>query len=326
MQPWLVFAASAGAVIVAGSFLAQFADVLAERTGLGRLWMGTVVVAMVTSLPELVTDVSAVRQGAPDLAVGDLFGSSMTNMAILGGLVLVFPARRLLQGVALENVLTASLAVLLTILAVLFLTMRSHPGVGPIGLGPLLIGFTWLVGMGALREVHITAGKHAHASEHTMTLRAALAGFVVTGAVIFAAGPFLADSASEIALKTGLGEMFFGTVAVAMVTSLPELVVSASAVRMGALDLALGNLFGSNASNMTILLALDVAYTDGKILSVVDAALAVPALAAVGLMTIGIAAIVMKAERQRIPFDLSAAAILVGYVLGMVAVYDATVP
>ena len=120
--------------------------------------------------------------------------------------------------------------------------------------------------------------------------------------------------------------MFFGTVAVAMVTSLPELVVSASAVRMGALDLALGNLFGSNASNMTILLALDVAYTDGKILSVVDAALAVPALAAVGLMTIGIAAIVMKAERQRIPFDLSAAAILVGYVLGMVAVYDATVP
>jgi len=326
MDPWIMFAASAAAVIVAGSFLAEFADVLAARSGLGRLWMGTVVVAMVTSLPELVTDVSAVRQGAVDLATGDLFGSSMTNMAILGALSLAFPTRRLLQRVALENVLTASLAILLTILAVLFLTMRTNPGLGFVGLGPVLIAVTWIAGMAGLREIHIAVGRQSQAPEHSMTLRWALLGFTLTAAAIFAAGPFLAESAQEIAQDSGLGETFFGTIAVAMVTSLPELVVSLSAVRMGALDLAIGNLFGSNASNMTIFVALELAYTDGKIFSAVDPALATPALAAVGLMTLGIAAIVLKAERKRLPFDLSAAAIVLGYILGMAAVYDVSVP
>ena len=94
---WVVFLASAGVVIAAGVGLAFCADVLAERTGLGALWFGAVVVAVVTSLPELVTDVSAVRRGAPTLALGDLFGSSMANMAILASVTLVFPARRLLS-------------------------------------------------------------------------------------------------------------------------------------------------------------------------------------------------------------------------------------
>jgi cation:H+ antiporter len=325
VDPWLTFGLSAAAIIVAGSFLAEFADVIAEKSGLGRLWMGTVVVAMVTSLPELVTDVSAVRQGSVDLAVGDLFGSSMTNMAILGIFGLAFPARRLLQGVALENVLTASLAILLTILALVFIATQSQPGIGSIGLGPIAIALAWLIGMAALREVHIAAGQHTHTAEHTMAFRWALAGFILTAAVICAAGPFLAHSAGDIAQRTGLGQTFFGTLAVAAVTSLPELVVSFSALRMGALDLALGNLFGSNASNMTILFALEIAYSDGRILSVVDPALIMPAICAVGLMTIGIAAIVLKAERRRVPFDLSAAAIAAGYILGMFAVYDVAV-
>jgi cation:H+ antiporter len=324
VDAWVVFAVTAAAVIAGGSVLARAADVIAGRTGLGRLWMGTIAVALVTSLPEFVTDTAAVRQGAVDLAVGDLFGSSMANMAILGAISLAFPTRRLLQSVALENVLTASLAILLTVFAAIFLTLPSHPGLGSFGLGPFLIAGGWFAGMAALREVHSRgAAAHQHAPGEGR-LAPALAAFAVSAAVIFAAGPFLAESAVEIADETGVGETFFGTLALALVTSLPELAVCVTAVQMGALDLAIGNLFGSNAGNMTILVALEIAYTDGRVLESADPSQVTAALVAIALMTFGIAAIVLKAERRRLPFDVSAVAILAGYAAGMVAVYTAS--
>ncbi|HXH21615.1 MAG TPA: hypothetical protein VNN10_06265 [Dehalococcoidia bacterium] len=323
MDAWLLFAITATAVVAGGTVLARTADIIATETGIGRLWMGSVLVAVTTSAPELVTDVSAVRQGALDLAIGDLFGSSMANMAILGAIGLAFPTKRLLQSVALENVLTATLAILLTVLAVLFLTAKSQPGVGPVGLGPVLIAAGWLAGVAALREVHGRAGSHGEPSG-AGTLRRAVAGFAAAALLIFAAGPFLARTASELAQDTGVGETFFGTLALALVTSLPELVVSATAVRLGALDLALGNLFGSNAENMAILLVLELAHTEGRIMEAADLSAATPAVVAIGLMTIGIAAIVLKAERRRLPFDLSAAALVAGYLMGALAVYDAS--
>lgn len=90
----LGFVLSAVAVIAAGVVLARAGDVIAARTRLGSVWVGTIFLAGATSLPELATDVAAVRMGAPDLAAGDLFGSTMANMLILG-LVSFSPGREL---------------------------------------------------------------------------------------------------------------------------------------------------------------------------------------------------------------------------------------
>src|SRR5680860_125057 len=79
----LVFAAAGCVVAFAGVQLAKAGDAIAEGAGLSRLFVGILLVAGATSLPEIVTDVSASLANAPDLAVGDLFGSSMANMAIL---------------------------------------------------------------------------------------------------------------------------------------------------------------------------------------------------------------------------------------------------
>ena len=78
-----VFAIAAALVVWAGIRLARAGDEIAERAHLSRLAVGIVLMATATSLPEIVTDVSAAVVGAPDLAVGDLFGSCMANMAIL---------------------------------------------------------------------------------------------------------------------------------------------------------------------------------------------------------------------------------------------------
>src|SRR5689334_2812523 len=78
------------AVVVAGILLGWSADRMANATGLGELWTGWVLLAGATSLPEFVTDTSAVKIHAASLAGGDLFGSSLTNMAILAVLAVSF--------------------------------------------------------------------------------------------------------------------------------------------------------------------------------------------------------------------------------------------
>jgi cation:H+ antiporter len=156
-----------------------------------------------------------------------------------------------------------------------------------------------------------------------LTLRQAQIGFVLAAAMIVLAGPQLASSADALAEQTGLGETFFGTFALALVTSLPELAVSASALRIGAQNLAIANLLGSNATNMALLLPLDIAYRDGPLLAQSDPSVLVAAGAAVLLMSIGTMAIVLKAERGRLPVDRAAVLMLVAYAIGLWATYDA---
>src|SRR5262245_47629258 len=91
--PLIQFAVCAAVIIVAGTFLSKYADAIAELTTWGRLLVGSVLLAGATSLPELVVDISAVRLGAADLAVGDLMGSSLFNLLILAVLDLSLYSR-----------------------------------------------------------------------------------------------------------------------------------------------------------------------------------------------------------------------------------------
>jgi cation:H+ antiporter len=325
MEAYLIFVAAAIAVVVAGSLLARFGDDLAEITGLGGLWIGAILVSLATSLPELATDISAARQHAPDLAVGDLLGSNMTNMAILAVVTIVFRSRRLLQSVALENILTATLAISVTGLAALFLISPSDFGIGLVGLGPAVIFAVYVLGSLALRQSQVEAGASRLVGQRAKpSLAVATAGFGICGLVILAAGPFLAESSNEIATETGLGLTFFGALALAMVTSLPELSVSIAGLRLGSVDLVLGNILGSCATNMALLLPVEIAYTDGRLLADADPAMAIAAIGAILLMTLGIAAIVLRAESRRLPVDPAAVLILVGYVAVMAGLYDAS--
>jgi len=130
----LLFLASAAAVVIAGTVLARAADTIAERTGLGRLWVGVILVATATSLPELATDISAVRLGASNLGAGDLFGPSMANMLILALLGLVPPRDLVFQRAALDHALSASLAIILNALAAALILAPT--GLALLGMGP----------------------------------------------------------------------------------------------------------------------------------------------------------------------------------------------
>ena len=107
-----------------------------------------------------------------------------------------------------------------------------------------------------------------------------------------------------------------------LVTSLPELATSYAAVRMGALDLAVGNLYGSNAINMMILVWLDALYTKAPLLETISISNAVAGLVAMLLMMVGLTDMVLRAERRRFPVDPAATLILVGYLLGLLLVWS----
>ncbi|TKB70579.1 MAG: hypothetical protein E8D52_00320 [Nitrospira sp.] len=135
--------------------------------------------------------------------------------------------------------------------------------------------------------------------------------------VLLVAAPVLAWSAERIAEESGMTATFIGTSLVAITTSLPELVVSISAVRLGAFDLAVGNLFGSNAFNMAAFFFADLAYRGGGLLSTVSSTHALTALWAIIMMNIGLMGIMYRAERRFRLIEPDSLLMIVVYVLGL---------
>ena len=326
----LGFLASGAVIVAAGTALAKSGDAIAEHTRLGRVWIGSVLLAGATSLPELTTDVAAVRLGVPDLAAGDLFGSSLANMLLLALLGLLPPAGRIFREASFDHAMAASLAIILNGLGALFVlahTERTLLGAGPES-ALLLIVFVF-----GTRAVYLhTVGKPGppatEASSHReqgakTSLRRALAVFALAAAGIFIAAPYFAASAKQIAEMSGLGMTFVGTLLVGLSTSLPEFVTSFAAVRLGAIDLAVGNLFGSNAFNMSIFFAMDLAHPGGSVFGALEPVHAVTGLFAVVLTTLGLAAIFFRSKRRFPLLEPGSILMLLGYftAIGLLYVY-----
>ena len=144
---WLLFLASAAVIVFAGTKLTQYGDRISDLTGLGGLWIGVVLMAGATSLPEIFTDVSAALIDAPDLAAGDLFGSNMANMLILGIIDLMYRQKRVWQQAAFEHALSAGLAMFLTGLAAFFILLGQDVKHIGIGSGSALLLLFYILGM-----------------------------------------------------------------------------------------------------------------------------------------------------------------------------------
>ena len=331
-----IFAASATVVAGAGIVLARTGDAIAERTGLGGLLVGMLLLAGATSLPEVATDVSAALAGAPDLAVADLFGSSMVNMAILALVDLVYRGH-VWTRVGLDQARLAAIAIALTSVALLAILVPARLSVGWIGAETLLIVGGYLAAAAWMRrsrrtgrrerdgsgEVIAPTGWGQDATAH-VPFRGVVLRFALAALVVLAAAPLVALSAKGIADETGIGQTFVGVLLLAVTTSLPELVASLTAVRIGAQDLAVGNLFGSNAFNMVALLAADIAYTPGPILAAVAPAQAVAGLGAILLMALALAAVVHGTETRIARLEPDAIVLLIAFAGLMVAVFAAT--
>ena len=304
------FFLSALVIIAAGSFLTKFADKIADVTGWGKMFVGGLLLAGATSLPELMVDLKAVRLDLPDLAVGDLLGSSLFNLLILATLDFAFPSafrRTAFSPAFLHHSLAAVLTIVLTSIVGIGIASRLETSFFGVSLFSWAVVVVYLYG---LRLIYLEGNDQAiipvvpeeqRPSEVTRykPLLLAFSGYIASALVILAAAPFLVHAADQLARQSGLGHTFIGTTLVALATSLPELVATLAAFRMGVPDLALGNIFGSNAFNMLLFVPLDIMYPKNLFSSVrsIHAVTALSVVAATGVAVMG--QLYRKKERSR---------------------------
>jgi cation:H+ antiporter len=254
----LVFAASAAFVVAAGIGLARFGDDLAESTGWGKLWVGTLLVGIATSLPEVVVNVSAVwLEDSPSLALGNVFGADMMNVFVLSLVALAFGAGKVFGGQGRDTELLILLGLVLVAAAMLFGAWGDLK-LGRTSLGCLVIFGAYVAGMRLVYRAGKTQMHLADVPKPTGSARAAWIGFGISALVVIIAGRFLAASADSIAAISGISASFIGVLLVSLVTTLPEASVTVAAAFRKSYGIAMGNVYGSNAFNVTIFTLSDL--------------------------------------------------------------------
>ena len=277
---WLELLLCVAIILFAGTKLARYGDAIAEKTGLGRIWIGLVLLATITTMPELVTGVSsAALVGLPDLALGTLLGSCMFNLTILALLDVLYRPAPILSRASLRHIAPASMGILLIAIAAgsIFAWERfTGLPLGWVGIASIIIIIVYLIGT---RQMFRWEQKHQLASLEAAPLKyeevptkTVYLKFAVAAIAIIAAGIWLSFVGDEIAETTGWGASFVGSLFLAITTSMPELTVTIAALRLGAIDMAVADILGANMLDMVVITWTDLFYTQAPILSVVSGA------------------------------------------------------
>lgn len=328
LLPWLKLLLCAAVIGVAGPILVHYGDIIARLTGLSRTWIGLALIAIATSLPELFTGISAATvAAAPNIAVGNVFGSCIFNLAMLVILDEASRAEPLYRRIDQGHILTAGFGVILigSAGALVLLSQNAAPlQFLHVSIYTPFIVALYLVAMRAafVYERRTPRPPQIIEADPHMTLRRALIRYAAAAAVVVAAGIWLPFIGSDIADAMGWKKSFVGTLLISAATTLPELVVTVSALRMGAIDMAIGNLLGSNLFNIVILAIDDLAFTPGPLLAAVSPAHAISAFAATIMSGIFIVALLYRPEtRVRGTVGWVSIALLMVYILSSYAIY-----
>lgn len=271
---WLQFIALAGCVVFAGVKLTKFGDMIAAKTGVGRVIIGIMLLSAISSLPEAVVVITSGYIGDADLAVGTLLGSNMFNLFILAVLGFSIGAP-LFYKLRKEHILTALLGILLTLMILIGIITASkleyffHAWrIGPIS---ILILFAYLAGMYFIFKHEMKSKPQGEAVHHEPLSNLKIySGTFITAVIIVVAGIYLTRTADSIAkIPIGgveIGATFAGSIFLALTTSLPELAISLAAVKMTLYDMAVANILGSIVFNCAMIFLADIFYQGGDIL------------------------------------------------------------
>lgn len=317
-------------IVFSGVRLSKYGDIIADLSGLGKAWIGLILMAAVTSLPELFSGFSSILiLKKPDIAVGAVFGSCAFNLAILALLDYFVPGKPISSVVTKSQILAGFLGMILIILSVMEIHFgKLFPEKGWFGLFPGLIILIYLISIRIIFENDRQAQKaienlasQPHKKEIKISLKKAIIKFLFYSVLIVTAALALPYFAEKLAQETGINESFVGTLLVAASTSLPEMVVSIAAVRMGSIDLAVGNLLGSNIFNMFILAIDDLIYTDGPILLATNPNHSLSALVTLLMTSVISISILFSSPKKRFALGIDAVIMILLYVALLFALY-----
>ena len=299
---WAEYAICVVIIGIAGVKLTDYGDAIADKTGMGGTWVGLVLIATVTSLPELAAGITASAVALlPDIAAGDVLGSCVYNLTLLGVLDLFSRREPLLARAQRQHVMSAGFGIVLIGIGAVGLLA------GQVGLSGLAGHLAWtspvlvLVYAAAIRTLHQYQElavedftEQATDRYTTQSLRYVGIRYGIAAAAVVVAGVWLPYVSEDLSLVMGWNQSFTGTMFTALSTSLPELVVTLAALRIGAINMAIGNVLGSNMFNLLVLAIDDAFYVQGSLFEAVSGAHLISAVVAMMMSAIVIVAVFVK--------------------------------
>lgn len=336
--PWTnatIFAGAAAAVWYAGTQLARHADALAEQTGLGREFLGILLLGGITSLPELAVATTATLRGAPALSINDVLGSAAVNVVILA-------VADAVSGRAAMTAIQGSPALMLQgVLGVLLMALAAAPALA----GDVLLAgvgaWSWLMLAVYIAGIRLMSNpnakrawraaddeQRAHATgspkrrdESPRALRSLITRIVAAGAAILVGGFLLARTGDALAMQTGLGHSFFAVAFLAVATSLPEWSTVLAAVRIDRIEMAISDVFGTNLFNVTIIVAVDALHPGGPVMLEAGPFAAFAALLALALTTFFLVGMLERRNRTMLRMGFDSIAVLAAYAGALVVLH-----
>jgi cation:H+ antiporter len=322
------FALCATVIFFCGTKLAQYGDQIADITGMSRAWFGLILMASVTSLPELFVGISSASiVESADFAVGDVLGSCVFNLAILS-LLDVFSKKVTIFSVASQSHILAG---------ALGIVLFSFVGVGLflpydfqitkwIGISSIIFIVIYLISIKLVYQYdknHPTvriASKNLE-TQNKPTLKKVILWYTLNALFVIGAAFLLPHFADEISNQTGLQKSFIGTLLLAASTSLPEVAVSLAAIKMGAIDMAVGNLLGSNLFNIFILAMDDFFYSKGSILVDASESNIISVFSIITMTAIAIIGLIYRSKSKSFILAWDTLLILIMYIFNMIILY-----
>jgi len=286
---WLKFFLCSSALIAAGYKLCQHGDSLARKTNLSRIFIGAIFLAAATSLPEFVTSIGALLSVASvDLALGDAFGTLVINLMIIAILELIHGRGHMMQHAKKGNILYAGMTVaLLSIIALGFIVRTRIPqkfvfsnlGIESILIAAIYFTTLWFIFSYEKKRTRQQSVKASGKKDIAVDIFGLLFYIFAVGV----AGMWLANIGNEIVEVMGWSDVLVGSIFLGVTTSFPELIVSVSALRVGSVNMAIGNILGSNFFDIMIIPICDLFWPNQSILA---------AASGIHLITISIAIII----------------------------------
>ena len=241
-------------ILLGANYLVDGSSSIARRFGLSEFVIGLTIVGIGTSTPEMVVSFLSAFQGKADMAIGNIVGSNIFNtMLILGVTALIAPLTITRSNLKRDIPLNIGVTVLLILLGMSGTIFRTGTDMLSRVDGIILLAvFAWYMWTSFRND----SADSSEESEESKTYSIGISALMIAGglAALVFGGRLFVNAATEIAKGFGVSDKFIAVTVLAAGTSMPELATSAVAAFKGKGQLALGNILGSNISNILLIL------------------------------------------------------------------------
>jgi cation:H+ antiporter len=324
MTIWLQFGTCAAVILFAGSWLSHYGELIAEKSGLSKSSVGLILLAITTSLSQLVMSISSVvLHDLPNMAVSALIGSCMFNMMVIGLLDLLSLKKPVSRLVHKGHILSVGFGIVLVGLAAVDILFGKHLPVFTVirSMDPITMAFVPIYALAIWLAFNFEKSRLKEYGQEQLKPKSRqqswpklIIFFLLCAIGIICASIYLPAAAEHIAKLTGWGESFIGSSFIAVVVCLPELTVSVSAARRGSFDMAVASLLGGNLCCIAILAITDFCYMKGPLLHHVSQMNVLAALSAIISMGIVVIALTYRSEKKFFFIAGDAVALILVYV------------